>query len=409
MKIHKLIMRYVKEPLYKTSFFVALTNIFNIGCGFLFWMVAARVYSIEEVGLATAWISSLGLVVLFSRLGLDFAIVRYFQIDDKKKVFGTCLVITTIASLLVGISYIVLAEFLSLSLTLKEPQYAMLFLLFGAANTVTIMSASAFLADRKAESFLFQNIFMAARIPLLIPLGFLGTFGIFSSFGLGYLLASFFAVFILQRSLAITKLEIDLNFVRRGFRFTLWNYVSNILYMLPTLIIPIMILKMVGEAEAAKYYIGFAIANLILIIPNSLGTSLFVEGSHGESLRKSVMRAGGASIIIMLPVVLILFFFGDLFLGLLGGEYIEAFSLLRVLALSSFLVLAYSLFVPIQNVRMDVNCIVKLNAIRTVLLLVLSYVLIQRYGILGAGYGWMITYGIIGLWISKIIMGERWV
>jgi O-antigen/teichoic acid export membrane protein len=46
-----------------------------------------------------------------------------------------------------------------------------------------------------------------------------------------------------------------------------------------------MVLNMLGEAEAAKYYIAMAIGNLVLIIPSSLGTSLFVEASHGQGLR----------------------------------------------------------------------------------------------------------------------------
>jgi O-antigen/teichoic acid export membrane protein len=147
----------------------------------------------------------------------------------------------------------------------------------------------------------------------------------------------------------------------------------------------------------------------VMIIPSSFGTSLFVEGSHGEGLMKSVLRAGGASLVLMVPAVLALFFFGDLLLGLLKDEYMQAFDLLRIFALSSFLVAIYSLFVPIQNVRMEVESIVKLNALRCMLMLGLSYVLMQRYGILGAGYAWMATYAIIALEIGWVAWKEGWI
>ena len=163
------------------------------------------------------------------------------------------------------------------------------------------------------------------------------------------------------------------------------------------------------EAEAAKYYIAFALGTLVLIIPSSFGTSLFVEGSHGSGLRKSALRAGGASLIIMLPAILVLFFFGDRLLGLLKGEYIQAFGLLRIIALSSFPVACYSLFIPIQNVRMKVESILKLNALRCIMLLGLSYVLVNRYGILGAGYAWMATYMVMVLWVGWIALKERWI
>jgi O-antigen/teichoic acid export membrane protein len=149
--------------------------------------------------------------------------------------------------------------------------------------------------------------------------------------------------------------------------------------------------------------------NLVLIIPSSLGTSLFVEGSHGEGLKKIVIRAGAASLALLVPAVLALILFGDRLLGLIGREYLDAFNLLRVLVLSSFFVTIYSLFIPIQNVKMKVESIVKLNAIRCLLLLGLSFVLIQQYGILGVGFGWMITYLGISLLIALIIKKERWI
>lgn len=404
------IARSARDPLYRNSFFMAFTSVFNAGCGFFFWMIAAKLYTVEEVGLATALISSLGLVILFSRLGFDFSIIRFFPTEDKAKVFGTSLVITTIASLLVSGFFILLVEFFSPSLAfLKEAGYAFAFLLIAVANSVAAVTGRAFVADRNADQYLFQNIFMAFKIPLLIPMVFLGTFGILGSVGLAYFIASLIALIVLRMRLAAIKFDVDIDFIRRSFRFSYWNYASSILSIAPILVLPIMVLNLLGEAEAAKYYIAFAVANLVLIIPNSLGTSLFVEGCHGEEMREGVMRAAGASFASLVPLVLFLFFFGDQLLGLLSAEYLEAFDLLRVLVLSSFLVMVYSFFAPIQNVRMKVECIAKLNAIRCLLLLGLSYVFILQYGIIGAGYAWMVTYMVIALGIGLIAKIERWI
>ena len=404
------IARLTKDPLYRNSFFMAFTSIFNAGCGFFFWMIAARLYTVEEVGLATALISSLGLILLFSRLGFDFSIIRFFPTNDKAKVFGTSLVVTTIASLLVAVIFIFLVELISPSLVfLKCPAYAIAFLLVVVVNSISAITGNAFVADRKADNYLFQNLFMAFRIPLLIPLVTLGIFGIFSSVGLSYLIASLFGMLSLKRTLNVIRPNLDTNFVSRSIKFGSWNYVSNILSTAPTLILPLMILKMLGEAEAAKYYIAFTIGNLVLIIPNSVGTSLFVEGSHGEGLKKSVMRAGKASIVLLAPTVFALFIFGDRLLGFISGVYVEAFNFLRILVLSSFLVMIYSLFIPIQNIRMRVESIAKLNLIRFALLLGLSYIFIPKFGILGVGYGWMISYTLIDLKIAITAKKEGWI
>lgn len=398
------------DSLIRNSFFMAFTSVFNAGCGFFFWMIAARLYTIEQVGLATALISSLGLVILFSRLGFDSSIIRFFPSEDREKVISTSLIVSTVACIVAGVMYILLAKFLAPSMpSLRDPGYALVFLLIGIVNSLATVIGNGLVADRKADSYFLQNLFMAIRIPALIPLAFLGVFGIFASVGLGYLVASLFSLLVLQRSIATIRLKVDMDFIRRSFRFAFWNYVSSILYAAPTLIFPIMVLNMLGEVEAAKYFIAFAIGNLVLIIPSSLGTSLFVEGSHGEGLRKNVLRAGTVSFALLVPAVLMLFFLGDRLLGLLKGEYVDAFSLLRIIALSSFPVACYSLFTPIQNVRMRVESIVLLNALRCVLLLGLSYFLIQRYGTIGAGYAWMTTYIVIVLGVGWLAWREGWV
>jgi O-antigen/teichoic acid export membrane protein len=225
---------------------------------------------------------------------------------------------------------------------------------------------------------------------------------------LAYLLASLFALLLLSKSIGF-NLKIDKPFVKESFRFLSRNYISNVLFAAPMLVLPLIILNLLGEAEAAKYYIAFAIGNLVLIIPDALSTSLFVEGSHGESLRKNVIKAGLTIYAFLIPAVIFLYFFGDFLLGLFGKDYVEAFELLRILALSSFFVAIYSLFIPIQNVRMKVESIVKLNFIRFLLLLGLCYVFILEFGIVGVGYAWMITYGILALGIVGLVKREGWV
>ena len=56
---------YLRGPLYKNSFFIMLTSISNAGFGFIFWMFAAKLYPKEDVGIATALISSMALLCCF--------------------------------------------------------------------------------------------------------------------------------------------------------------------------------------------------------------------------------------------------------------------------------------------------------------------------------------------------------
>ncbi len=404
------IARLASDPLYRNSFFMAVSSIFNAGCGFIFWMIAARLYTVEQVGLATALISSLGLVILISRLGFDSTIIRFLPSEDRGKVISTSLIVTTVACIIAGIIYIILAEIMAPSmLFLRVPGFGLAFLLICVVNSVATIAGNAIIADRKADHFFLQNLFMALRIPALVPLAFLGVFGIFGSVGSGYMLASLFGLYALQRSFGAIRLEVDQAFMRRSFRFSAGNYTSSILSTADSLIIPLMVLNILGPTVAAMYYIAFTIGNVVLIIPSSFGTSLFVEGCHGEGLKKSALRAGGAIFVLLVPAALALILFGDRLLGLLKAEYVDAFDLLKIFSISSFLVAIYSLFMPIQNVRMKIESIVRFNALRCALLLGLSYVLMQQYGLIGAGYAWMTTYGIIVLMIGRVVWKEGWV
>ena len=57
------------------------------------------------------------------------------------------------------------------------------------------------------------------------------------------------------------------------------------------MILPIMVLNVLGAEQAAYYYIAYAIAALLFMIPGAISTSLFVEGSHGEALKRTVVKS----------------------------------------------------------------------------------------------------------------------
>ncbi len=400
---------YSKDPLYKNSFLLIIINILNAVSSFVFWIFAARIYLVEDVGLATALMSSVGLIITFSRLGFDYSIIRFFPISDKAKVFNTSLGVTTVFSLIAGTAYILMIEYFSPSLEfLKKPGYALLFLLIAASESIASIAGRAFIADRMVINYLIQNIILIIRIVFLALLASYGSLGIVSSVGLAYLVASAFSMLTLAGQYNGIRIGFDIEFINESLKFSFWNYISSLLSLTPTMILPIMILNLLGETEAAKYYITFAIANFILIIPNAAGTSLFVEVSHGNNLRKNVIQAVLISFALIIPSLLFFYVFGEDLLRMLGSDYSDAFCLLEILALSSFPAVFYYLSIPIRNAMMDTDSIVKLNLIRFLLLLGLSHILIVNYGIIGAGYGWLISHCILALFIIWISKKNRW-
>lgn len=401
------IREYLRNPFYRNSFYITLGKFADVGFGFLFWTLAARLYSVGEVGIATALISSLGLVMAFSCLGFDVAIIRFMPSNDHSRVFNTCLWITTLAAIVVGVIYLAAIDLISPEIALIR-DCVPLFLLFTVVNSVTYITGNALLSFRKADLKFVQNLIMGVRLPLLLPLVLLGSLGIFYAFGFASLAAAVFALVIIRSYVTLTP-RIDREFTQKTFRFSSFNYLAHLFLEVPEYIMPILIVSLLRPEDAALYYIAFAIGNLVLIIPNAMSISFFIEGSHGINLRKGVVRNLVATYAILVPAILIIIAFGDIPLGFFGEDYLAAFDLLKIITISSLFVTVYYLFIPFQNIRLQVREIVRINLIRFVLLLGFSYAFLTWFGVIGAGYAWMLTHVILSMGIAAFVKGKGWI
>ena len=73
----------IRVPLYSNALFLMGASVFSSLIGFVFWLVAARFYPDEAVGLASALIPAMGLAVSFSKLGLELGLVRFLKRTAK--------------------------------------------------------------------------------------------------------------------------------------------------------------------------------------------------------------------------------------------------------------------------------------------------------------------------------------
>ena len=406
----KKLIQQAKDPLYKNSFFIMLSSITNAGFGFFFWMIAARLYSAEDVGIATALLSSLNLIILFSRLGFDYSIIRFFPKGNKSRILSTSIVISTSFAILFGILFIAFVDvFFSKLHPLRNLMFSAVFLMTAAVSSVTSLTAQSFIALRRGELYFLQNLAAGSRILFLFFLTFLGSAGIFGSVSFAFLFVLILALLLIGRTVGLS-LSVDADYVRESFRFSAGNYLASLFSIAPNQILPIMVLNLLGAEKAAYYYVAFAIAGLIFLIPGSMSASLFVEGSHGESLRKNVLKSLAAIAVLLTPAVIFICLFGDFILHLFGKDYVQAFELLRLFALSSFFFAVVSVYLAVKRVQMDVRRIILLNGLNCFALLTLSYLLIPKFDILGAGYAWIATYFTSSLIVGFLVVKkERWI
>jgi O-antigen/teichoic acid export membrane protein len=400
------IKQYIRDALFRNSLFMLLASASSATFGFIFWMLAAKTYPKEEVGAATALISSLSLVILLSRFGLSQSLIRFFPEKDKGKVFGTSLIITTIFAILFGVIFIVGVDVWSPGLR-GVGKAVPLLLIYLAANSITLLTGTAFIALRKAKYYFFQSLLMGSRIAFLAPLVFLGTLGILGSLGISFVITLTISLILLVKS-GIKPTVMDWGFLSDAFRFSAGNYVAVLLMRSPGYILPVMVLNMLGAKEAAYYYVAFAITSLLFIIPHAVSTSLFVEGSHGKALNRTILKSIFAMFLLLVPAVVAVYFFGERVLELVGKDYAaNGLNVLRIMTLSSFFFGICQIHFSIKRIQKDVKGFILLGALIFPLVLGLSYVFIPRLGLSGVGYAWMIGYGVSSLIVGVFVRSGR--
>ncbi|WP_424357792.1 oligosaccharide flippase family protein [Methanocella sp. MCL-LM] len=401
--------RGLYDPFYKNSFFMVINKGLGVVSGFVFWALAARFYTVNEVGNAVVLISAASLIIAFSMMGFDISLVRFFHHYDKNKVFNTSLVVMVFTAFIMGVAYVLAVNYVAPDqVWLQSPLYALIFLVYIVLSAIGLVNSQTFIAMRDAKYTFFQNVLYCSKIPFLFFLTFMGFFGIFSANVISYIVAFIFVLLILNKFVKV-DLRVDLEYIKKAFRTSSRNYIASILYNAAFLTVPLIISTRLGEADAAIYYMAFTVGNFLLQIPISLSTSFFVEGVYGENLKKNFIKAALSVYSILIPGAIFFFLFGSFILGLFGPLYVAGTNLLYLVVLSSFLYTFYSLFIPVLNIRMNVNTIILLNAILFLALLGLTWQLTAICGIEGFGYALVLTFLLVDLAILFFARRWKWV
>lgn len=398
------------DPLVKNSFFLILTSISSAAFGFAFWAASAKMYNPEDVGIATAIISSMGLLTMCSKVGLDYSIIRFIPTRNKNNLLSTSIIITTFLVLLFAILFVLKIDLISPKIVLlKSPFYSIFFLLFVMANSLYTVTSISFVGMRKAKLQFLQSLFVGLRVPLLFLFLSFGAMGIFSSTGFSFIFAFLIGiVFYLHNGIKL-KLNIDKSFLVESIHFSIGNYAISLLITAPNLILPVIVLNVLGTEETAYYYIAFSIASFLFMIPNTISTSLFVEGSHGEQIRNTVLKSLVLIFSLLIPLCIVLYFTGGELLEIIGKDYsANGIELLRLMIISSFFISIVAIYTSIKRIQKEMTKVVILSGVIFSLLIGLSYFLMQKWGLLGIGYAWITSYCVGSFFVCLMILKEDW-
>lgn len=384
---------FFKSSLYSNAIYIYLTTVSSAVFGFLFWVIAAKYYPSSEVGIVTALLSVMSLIVLIAKSGFEQSIIRYFpkySHYNKSLLLSTSIWVASVICLTLCISYIVIVKSTYETLGLFG---SIVYISIIICNIISLLIGYSFIALRSSRYRFVQSLAMGTRIIFLPFLLSLGVMGLLVSTLVSYFITSIVSVYLLQKCGVKLVNSIDIKSFKDVFSFTTSNTFINIFSEAQNYILPSIVLVLLGAEFSAYYYIGFTIASILFMVPTSLAISMFVESSNGLDLKKTAFKSIIGGSIVLIPLVSMLIACSDTLLQLVNSDYIVAASMLEILSLSSFMVLIVNVYYSICRVRNTMAPVIFISFSIFILTIVSSVYLLPMFGLIGIGYAWLIGYG----------------
>lgn len=400
-------LKNLNEPLYKNSLYLMLTMISGTGSGFIFWLIAAKYYNPEDIGLAVATISAINLLSIFTRFGFEIGIIRYLPHENNKSsMINSCISTIILFSILVGFIFICgLDVFSPKLLFLRDSMYLIfLFVIFTVSSSLFPLQNNIYVAFRNTKYSFYQSLICMSRIlalPILVSIGF---FGVYLAYGFGILTSVIFGIFFINKVYPSYRLYpyVENSILNKMIHFSFGNYIAIILETLPNFLLPILIVNSLGAEINAYYYIAWSFSGILLMVPKATATSLFAEGLYSKrDLFTNTMKTLRFAFILIVPMILGIFLFGDYMLSVFGREYSEyAFGMLKMFSLASLSNSLNIIYISIKRVNKEINSVIFINFILAFFTIIGGYFLMNRIGLIGIGVAWLLANLFVNLLIA---------
>ena len=277
---------------------------------------------------------------------------------------------------------------------------------------MNLLTDSVFIAYRQARyNFIVDGLIQSgSKLSLPLLLVGLGTFGIFASAGIASALAVLFSLFFMKRIFDYRPAwEVKLHTVRSAITFSAASYLSNLLNLLPLLVLPVIVLDSLGAAAAGYYFLAFQMANLLFSVGYAVTESLLAEGSQAESDLTKLAKHSATVLIILVPTGgLVLAVSSHWLLLLFGRGYSQhASTALTVLGLSAFAVAANVWASALLKVTKQLHAMVWANVVYASVIIGLAAAWAHR------GLAWVALAWLLGNVAASVVacaalrMGRR--
>ncbi len=401
------------NPLYRNAYALMFNTVATSGLGVVYWVLAARIYPPETVGLNATLLSAMIFLAGLAQLNLKGVLIRFLPIaasQTPRLILASYLISIALALLLGALFVIGIGWFApALNELRANPLLGVWFIASAMTWCIFALQDNVLTGLRQTHWVPFENtLFALAKIILLVLLAtpWLADYSIFASWTLPVLLAIVPINILIFRRLLPRNLKFSAPNAppiewRALARYVGGDYVGSLFALALVTALPLLVTQHAGAAANAYFYLAWVIASSLQLLNINLATSFTVEAAAqphdlGACTRRFLRHAARLQI----PLTALLILVAPFVLQLFGRAYAdEGVTLLRLLAFAALPHLVNALFISIARVQRRVRVMALTQAAQCALGLALSFLFLRAFGIVGVGIGLVISESLIAAFL----------
>ena len=409
VSVDKLI-HHVRLPLYRNAYALMISTAATSGLGLLYWIIAARYYPPDAVGLNAAVVSMLTFLAGVAQLPSMNAMLRYIPVAGsatRRLVMWAYLLSTLLATLVGGIFLLSIDVWSPVLTFLRQDFWLTLWFLLGVVSwCIFALQDNVLTGLRKAVYVPLENIpYAVAKIGLLILFATsLTNYGILASwtFPLIVILVPINYIifrFLIPQHMEVTREQTFSFRISQIAYYVAGNSVGALFMLAATRLLPVLVTNIAGASANAYFYLPWTIATSLKLIIANMTTSFTVEVvADNTKLRAYSHRFLVHTTGMLIVPILVMLMSAPYILSFSGEKYAtEGTQLLRLLTLAALPNIIISLYLGIARVRQRVSGIILLQLVLCVLTLGLSFIFLDEYGITGVGLAILVSEVVVAV------------
>ena len=332
--------------------------------GFVYWWLAARLFSPEAVGLASATISAMTLLGTFSILGLSTLLIGELPRHRGKEasLISAALIVVGGVGGCLGTIFATVAQYLSPDFQVlgASIENIALFAVGVSLTAITLVLDLALIGLLRGDLQLWRNtIFAGVKLAALFIAGLWLSpatgLSIYATWTIGNVLslASLAGFVIVKGGRPGRSYLPQWGLLRKLGPAAIKHHALNLTLQAPVLILPVLVIVLLSATTNAWFYVSWSLSGVANIVTVALTTTLYAVSSAQPALlaRKIRLTLSLALVITALANCMLLLGTRQI-LGLFGHSYAEqaAWSL-RILALESFPFIIKSHYIAVSRIQ----------------------------------------------------------